>query len=243
MVFDAKQLSDDELLVRLKRCVAQDRRLTARLLENFGEVSARGLYRDQGYPSMFHYAVHALHMSEPEAGLRIRVSRLGRMFPEALQMLARGELHMTALRLLAPVLTHDNVGLLNEARFKTKQQVLELRAKHVPQLDAPARIRKLRRPVEPAHAGPVAVETLPSGLAKASPPLGDAPGPIELTSPAIAVRSEPTTVVQTVPSGPAKASPSHGSNTTPAQSSAEDERASGSGEHREIAAMVEATQL
>jgi hypothetical protein len=50
-------------------------------------------------------------MSESEAGLRIRVSRLGQEFPEALQMLARGELHMTALRRLAPVLTHGNVGV------------------------------------------------------------------------------------------------------------------------------------
>jgi len=114
MVLHAKQLRDDELIARLKRCVAQDRKLTARLLEHFGEVSARGLYREQGYPSMFHYAVLSLHMSESEAGLRIRVSRLGREFPEALQMLARGELHMTALRLLAPVLTHGNVGLLHE---------------------------------------------------------------------------------------------------------------------------------
>ena len=47
-VLDATQLSDDELIVRLKRCVAQDRQLTARLLEHFGEVDARGLYRDQG---------------------------------------------------------------------------------------------------------------------------------------------------------------------------------------------------
>jgi hypothetical protein len=169
VVFDARQLSDDELIVRLKRCVAQDRQLTARLLEHFGEVSARGLYRDQGYPSMFHYAVHSLHMSESEAGLRIRVSRLGREFPDALRMLARGELHMTAVRLLAPVLTQGNVGLLLQARFKTKQQVLELRAKHFPQPDAPARIRKQRSSAMARQAGPSVVQTVPSGPAEASP--------------------------------------------------------------------------
>jgi 5-methylcytosine-specific restriction endonuclease McrA len=172
-VLDAKQLSDDELIVRLKRCVARDRQLTAQLLEHFGEVSARGLYRDQGYPSMFHYAVHALHMSEPEAGLRIRVSRLGREFPEALRMLARGELHMTALRLLAPVLTRDNVGLLHEARFKTKQQVLELRAKHFPEPDAPARNRKLPGRTAASNARAAVCRSGPSELAKASSHRGE----------------------------------------------------------------------
>jgi hypothetical protein len=49
--------------------------------------------------------------SESEAGLRIRVSRLGREFPEALQTLARGELHLTALQVLAPVLTDGTIGL------------------------------------------------------------------------------------------------------------------------------------
>jgi hypothetical protein len=40
MVFDAKQLSDDELIGRLKRCVAQDRQLTARLLQKIATARA-----------------------------------------------------------------------------------------------------------------------------------------------------------------------------------------------------------
>jgi hypothetical protein len=168
-VLGAKQLSDDELIVRLKRCVANDRKSTALLVEHFGEVSARGLYRDQGYPSMFTYAVHALRMSESEAGLRIRVARLGRKFPEALRMLARGELHMTALKLLAPVLTHDNVGLLHEARFKTKQQVLDLLAKHFPKPDAPARNRKLPSRTAAVAPRPAAVQVPPELATTSSP--------------------------------------------------------------------------
>jgi hypothetical protein len=150
--------------------VANDRKLTVLLVEHFGEVSSRGLYRDQGYPSMFAYAVHALRMSESEAALRIRVSRLGREFPEALRMLAEGELHMTALRLLAPVLTHDNVGLLQEARFKTKQQVLELLAKHFPKPDAPARNRKLPSRTAALETRPAAVQAVPAALATTSSP-------------------------------------------------------------------------
>lgn len=143
LVLDAKQLNDDELIARLKRCVAQDRQLSARMLEHLGEVEARGLYRDQGYSSMFNYAVHGLHMSESEAGLRLTVARFGRTYPRAIQMLARGELHMTAIRLLVPVLTPQSLGLLEEARFKSKQQVLELRAKHFPQPHARTMTRRI----------------------------------------------------------------------------------------------------
>jgi hypothetical protein len=143
LVSQAKQLGDEQLIARLKHLVAQDREVTARLLVHFGEVDARGLYREQAYHSMFEYAVQALHMSESEAGLRIRVSRLGRQFPAALEMLARGELHLTALKLLAPVLTLDNLWLLQAARFKSKQQVLELLARQFPKPDVPSLIRRL----------------------------------------------------------------------------------------------------
>lgn len=43
---------------------------------------------------MYDYAVRKLHMSEGEAAVRIRVARLGREFPVALEMLGRGELHL-----------------------------------------------------------------------------------------------------------------------------------------------------
>jgi hypothetical protein len=94
-----KQLSDQALVLKLVQTVQEDRCTTVRLLVHMGEVEARGLYRDQGFPSMFHYAVHKLHMSEAEAALRMRVAKLGREFPVALEMLGRGELHLTALML------------------------------------------------------------------------------------------------------------------------------------------------
>ena len=167
-VFDAKQLSDAELIARLKRCVARDRQLTARLLEHFAEVQARGLYRDQGYSSMFAYAVHALNMSEDEAGLRLTVSRTCRRFPQAIAMLARGELNMTTIKLLAPVLTQDNAGLLEQARFKSKQQVLELRAKLFPQPDVPQSTRKLP---ERTNRQPAATAMPPATLQPCAAPL------------------------------------------------------------------------
>ena len=85
------ELDDRTLLLRLKKCVVEDQRGTARLLAHFAEVDARGLYRDQGFSSMFEYAVFGLHMSEAEAGLRITVGRLVQQFPQALELVGRGD--------------------------------------------------------------------------------------------------------------------------------------------------------
>jgi hypothetical protein len=138
-----RDLTDDELVLRVRHCVREDRRVSALLLAHLGEIEARGLHRDLGYESMFEYAVRALHMSDSEAGLRLHAARFARKFPAALKMLSRGELHLTALKLLAPVLTAENAELLNMACLKTKQEIQLLIAKHCPQPDAPAVIRRL----------------------------------------------------------------------------------------------------
>jgi hypothetical protein len=155
----AKRLSDDALVAKLMCCVREDREVTARLLIQLGEVDARGLFRDLGYSSMFDYAVQALHMSESEAWLRIRAARFAREFPAALGMVARGELHMTALKLLAPVLTPSNLELLDKARFKSKLEIQTLIATHFPLPDVQSTIRKLPTPKSPS---PTAQVQLPS---------------------------------------------------------------------------------
>jgi HNH endonuclease len=160
-----KQLSDQALVLKLVQSVQEDRCTTVRLLVHMGEVEARGLYRDQGFPSMFHYAVRKLHMSEAEAALRMRVAKLGREFPVALEMLGRGELHLTALNLLAPVLNHSTLGLLQLARFQSKQKVLELRAQYAPRPDAPASIRRLP---ERKQTGSAAFASASTGSAEAA---------------------------------------------------------------------------
>ena len=102
------RLDDATLLARLDALVERDRTTTAKLLWHLGEVEARGLFRDEGYSSLFEYCVKKLHMSEGEAALRVRAARLGRRFPVVLSKVARGELHLSALRALAPELTEEN---------------------------------------------------------------------------------------------------------------------------------------
>jgi hypothetical protein len=132
-----KRLTNDELVLRVRHCVREDRRVSAQLLAHLGEIEARGLHRDLGYESMFAYAVRVLHMSDSEAGLRLHAARFARKFPASLEMLSRGELHLTAMKLLAPVLTSENAELLDMSCLKTKQEIQLLIAKHCPQPDVP----------------------------------------------------------------------------------------------------------
>ena len=147
-----QQLGDAVLIERLTLSAKADRQLTVRLLAEMGEVHARGLFRDLGFSTMFEYATRKLGMSEAEAALRLRAAKLARSFPVALEMLARSELNLTTLSLLAPVLTADTLELLEQARFKSKQQVLELLVQHTPKPDVPDSIRRLPPPRPSARA-------------------------------------------------------------------------------------------
>ncbi|HKP63424.1 MAG TPA: hypothetical protein VJV78_42105 [Polyangiales bacterium] len=61
-----------------------------------------------------------------------------------MQMLDRNELHLTAIKLLAPHLTQDNcVEVLERARAKSKREVEVLVAKLAPKPDVPSIVRKL----------------------------------------------------------------------------------------------------
>jgi hypothetical protein len=57
---------------------------------------------------MFNYCQEVLHLSEPEAYLRITVARASRKHPMLLEMLADGRLHLTGIAKLAQVLTEAN---------------------------------------------------------------------------------------------------------------------------------------
>ena len=150
-------VTDQELIARLKRLVRADQAVNARLLVHLGEVDARGLYREHAYASMFSYCVESLGMSEDQAYLRIQTARLGRRFPLVVQLLAQGALHLTAIKLLGPHLTADNhVQVLERARGKCRREIELLVTEIAPKPDVPSRIRKLPERSSPCAAMPAA---------------------------------------------------------------------------------------
>jgi hypothetical protein len=157
------RLGDAQLLAGLRGLVMQERALSARLLLHLGEVDARGLYREQAFLSMFEYAVEALRMSPDEAYVRLRAAKVARGFPLVLQMLERNELHLSAIKLLAPHLTLANhVNVLERARCKSKLAVELIVAELAPKPDVPSVLRKLpsaRASVRATPAQPMADPT------------------------------------------------------------------------------------
>ena len=191
-----------ELLARMHALVRTDRAVEADLLAHLGEVDARRLYLEEGCSSMFDYCCRVLHFAEAVAFKRIRVARAGRRFPELLAAVRRGELHVTAVSLLAPHLTRESHGeLIRAARHRSADDIRRLLADREPKPEVPASVHRLPEParaVESAYDGPAA----PVGAGQPGQPGQPAGGAIEV-QPAAAV---PTPTPRTTPA-PAATSP------------------------------------
>ncbi|MET0791713.1 MAG: HNH endonuclease signature motif containing protein [Polyangiaceae bacterium] len=131
-----KSLPDDELLAGLSSIVRQ-----------LAELDQRQLFLDRGYPSLFDYSIRALGLCESTAGRHIAAARVCRNHPQALAMVARGELHASALSLMKKHLTAENAPELFEScTRKSARQVETLLATRFPRPDVADLIRRLPTP-------------------------------------------------------------------------------------------------
>ncbi len=145
-------LADSVLIDTLCSLVKDQRVGMVRLLVHLGEVQERGLFRELGFGSMYTYCVGELGMSGDEAWTRIRAARVGRVFPRALEMMERGELHLTGLRLIGPHLDERNhAALLGQVKGKSKREIEVLVAAVAPQADVESKIRKVPAPLGPGR--------------------------------------------------------------------------------------------
>src|SRR5262245_60211206 len=143
-------LPSDQLLARVRELVRQGNGLEADLLAHLGEVDARRLYLDEGCSSMFVYCQRVLHFAEGVAYKRIQAARAARRFPEVLEAVRGGELHLTAVGLLAPKLTTSNCAdLIQAARYRSADEVRQLLADRDPRPAQPTVVRAIADPVKP----------------------------------------------------------------------------------------------
>src|SRR6188508_3871535 len=96
------EMSDEGVLDRVAVLVRRSNEITAELLAYLAEVEKRGLHLREATGSLFAFCVERLHMSESWAGKRITAARTARRFPLILGMIARGEIHLTGVCVLAP---------------------------------------------------------------------------------------------------------------------------------------------
>lgn len=152
-------ISDHELLSGIRILVGEEREITAKLVAYLGEVEARRLHVEAGFPSMFAFCTKELSMSENEAFRRLNAARLGRRFPVVHELLASGAVHLSALELLREQLTDENhAELLGAVSGKSKTEILALLAVRFPKADVATTFRKLPGRVEPLSQANYRVE-------------------------------------------------------------------------------------
>ena len=129
----------DHLLLRdLASLVVTDRATTCDLLQHLAEVDDRQLHLPAGHPSLYRYCVDELRMSEDTAYKRIQAARAARDFPDILDRLEDGRLHLTAVVILKAHLTPENAAELLEAgSHKTKSELEHVLAAWFPKDDVP----------------------------------------------------------------------------------------------------------
>jgi 5-methylcytosine-specific restriction endonuclease McrA len=175
------QLSDRDLLARIRCAAEQEHRATAHLIALQMELDVRRLYLGEGCSSLFTYCTQVLHLSEHAAYGRIEAARAARRFPVILELLAEGAISLTAIGLLAPHLTQENhSAVLNGARHKSKRDVEHLVARLHPRPEVPATVRKLPESKVPAAAAPQKLTFHEAGNETSSLPVRSALPPSRL---------------------------------------------------------------
>ncbi len=164
-------LSDRDLLARLPEVRGQERRAIAEVIAHLAEVERRRLYLAEACSSMYTFCIERLGYSENEAHTRLQVARLCSQFPEALEALERGSIHLTGLALLCPKVTEANAQeLLDEARGKTRREIEALLARRFPRPDVLPSITPLQATLlEQGSSGPVTLSGQSAPAAPASP--------------------------------------------------------------------------
>jgi 5-methylcytosine-specific restriction endonuclease McrA len=137
-------LGNEQLVAALFGLVRREHDLMSDLLAHLAELDERRLYLDLGYSSLFAYCTEALGFCRSSAGRRIAVARVCRKYPEAFARVARGELQLSVLSLLAQHLNRENAAaLFAESSGKSCEQVEVLLAVRFPKPDVRDLIRRL----------------------------------------------------------------------------------------------------
>ena len=137
-------LQDEQLLAALSVLVRRENDALSDLLAHLAEVDERRLYLELGFPSLFAYCTEVLGFCKSSAGRRIAAARVCRRYPEAFARVARGELQLSVLSVLAQYLSSENAAELFEAcSTKSYEQVELLLAARFPKPDVRDSIRRL----------------------------------------------------------------------------------------------------
>ena len=160
----ARQMTDQALIDQFGNLVQQGHHHTVALLRHIDVIDRRKLWAKYGHPSLFEFCVARHHMSESTAAKRIGAARAARHFPILLEMIHRGEIHLSGIHRLKAHLTPENhERVLRQAKHKTIRQIDQLVAQLAPKPDVPSTVRALpaRRETAPIPTEPPRVASGP----------------------------------------------------------------------------------
>lgn len=158
------RLSNKELLSRLDILVRTERQTTLEILLHLGEVERRGLYLELGYGSLWDYCVEKLGYSRSAAGRRIAAARCIHRCPELRALLARNEINLMTVALIAPVLNDENKdAIIRDVRNQSQQMVEAVVARYRPPAAYRDRVNPVRVAVPAGSRNHLAINMLTSG--------------------------------------------------------------------------------
>jgi 5-methylcytosine-specific restriction endonuclease McrA len=128
-----ERLSSEDLDRSARELAVRGKQDDACLIAHIAEIGKRDYHLELRYGSLFEYCVDRLNLSEGAVYRRTQVARVCRRYPQILEALSTGRLHLTGASLVAPHLTEDNVeSVITQAQGKTRRDIEKLLATLAP---------------------------------------------------------------------------------------------------------------
>lgn len=121
-----KRLSNDELELSFKKCVANERKILHWVLEHVREIDSRKLFAERGYDSMWSYLVKVHGYSKTAAEQRLYAARLVKSVPEASQQIQSGELKLSQLCQVSMAIKQKERESMEKVPLQEKAQILSM---------------------------------------------------------------------------------------------------------------------
>ena len=138
-----KRKSSEELDASARNLAVKDKVNDAEIIAILTELRDRDYHKELKYPNLFTYAVEGLNLSEGSVFRRTQVARVCRTYPQILESLFSGRIHLTGASLIAPHLEEgDADALLAMAEGKTKRELQKILAASAPKKEFRPSVRK-----------------------------------------------------------------------------------------------------
>ncbi|WP_374079002.1 HNH endonuclease [Bdellovibrio bacteriovorus] len=96
-MIDLKELSNDDLVLRMEKLVRTERKITHLVLLHIAEIESRKIYAEMGYDGMYSYLTRGLGYSEGSAYRRLQSARLLKKVPSISEKIEDGSINLTQL--------------------------------------------------------------------------------------------------------------------------------------------------